>query len=207
MQSACEICPNDLRVQYSSQTHSDELRDWTNIARVNHDGIFRMHIVFRTHLEVFGIFNGRARSCGAFTPNIESHHFLKCAWHAYSISRYIWPVAAYWACILHSEPILMCFWSILEAQLQGTASEHERRFVNHFTSSLDPWTRSKISDTNIARVNHDGLFRMHIAFRTHLDVFVIDIVPATSCGVFNSNIESHHFLKCVWYAYSISHYV
>jgi hypothetical protein len=63
-----------------------------------------------------------------------------------------------------------------------TLSEDEGGFVHHFTSSFNPRTRSNVSEMNIAYVNRGGVFCMHIAFKTHLDVFVIDIdiVYATS---------------------------
>jgi hypothetical protein len=104
-------------------------------------------------------------------------------------------------------------------QLQATAKD-ELCIISHGTTIDDERTRTTICSSfhifiqsvssseyvwdNTGRVNRGGIFGMQIALITHFDVFVIDIVPATSCGMFNSNIESHHFPKCVWNAYSIS---
>jgi hypothetical protein len=54
-----------------------------------------------------------------------------------------------------------------------------------------------VAEIDIAAAGNVGGFRLQIALMSYLDLVVIHIACATGCGVFNSNIESHHFPECI----------
>jgi hypothetical protein len=77
--------------------------------------------------------------------------------------------------------------------IRATPSEDEGRLVHHFTFSLNPSTHPNVFEIDIAAGGNVGVFRLQTALMSHLDLVVIRIACGTGCGVFNSNIESHHF--------------
>jgi hypothetical protein len=71
--------------------------------------------------------------------------------------------------------------------VHATTREEEGRFAHHFTSSFECLGREfEIS----RRLTRGSGFRLHIVFTTHLDVFEIDIVHATT-GDDQSRVAPH----------------